>query len=63
MSKDRPQIECERHHTTICVSDLRASIDFYTEKLGFSLAFTWGSLSATESPAPTPGASSATSRS
>lgn len=38
----RPQVDCERHHTTLYVSDIPAAIDFYTNKLGFSLGFTWG---------------------
>lgn len=37
-----PKIECEQHHTGILVSDLEAAIDFYTNKLGFWLAFKWG---------------------
>jgi catechol 2,3-dioxygenase-like lactoylglutathione lyase family enzyme len=39
---DPPQIECERHHTTLYVSDVLAAVDFYTNKLGFRLGFTWG---------------------
>lgn len=38
----RPQVECERHHTTLYVSDVLAAVDFYTSKLGFSPGFTWG---------------------
>lgn len=37
-----PGITCEQHHTGILVSDLDAAIDFYTNKLGFWLAFKWG---------------------
>jgi catechol 2,3-dioxygenase-like lactoylglutathione lyase family enzyme len=37
-----PKIECEQHHTGLIVSDLDAAIDFYTQKLGFALAFKWG---------------------
>lgn len=37
-----PQIDCDRHHTTLYVSDVLAAVDFYTGKLGFSLGFTWG---------------------
>lgn len=37
-----PQIECERHHTTLYVGDILAAVDFYTSRLGFSLGFTWG---------------------
>ena len=38
----KPQIECERHHTTLYVKDALAAVDFYTDRLGFSLGFTWG---------------------
>ncbi|MGH7492107.1 MAG: VOC family protein [bacterium] len=37
-----PQVDCERHHTTLYVSDVLAAVDFYTNKLGFSLGFKWG---------------------
>ncbi|MDQ5846082.1 MAG: VOC family protein [Acidobacteriota bacterium] len=37
-----PQVECEQHHASLSVSDVRAAVDFYTSKLGFWLAFTWG---------------------
>lgn len=37
-----PQIECERHHTTLYVRDIPAALDFYTNKLGFTQGFTWG---------------------
>jgi len=37
-----PQIECERFHPTLSVSNVPAAVDFYTKKLGFSLAFFWG---------------------
>src|SRR6187551_3348135 len=37
-----PHIDCERHPTTLFVSDVPAAVDFYTNKLGFSLGFTWG---------------------
>jgi len=37
-----PQIDCEQLHPTLAVADLAASIDFYTTKLGFTLAFKWG---------------------
>lgn len=37
-----PQVECERHHTTLYVKDVLAAVDFYTSKLGFRLGFTWG---------------------
>jgi catechol 2,3-dioxygenase-like lactoylglutathione lyase family enzyme len=37
-----PQIDCERHHTTLPVSDIRAAVEFYTKQLGFSEGFLWG---------------------
>ncbi|HEV7591344.1 MAG TPA: VOC family protein [Longimicrobium sp.] len=37
-----PQVDCERHHTTLQVSDIHAAVDFYTTRLGFTLGFTWG---------------------
>jgi catechol 2,3-dioxygenase-like lactoylglutathione lyase family enzyme len=37
-----PFIECEQIHAGLAIRDLAASIDFYTEKLGFKLAFPWG---------------------
>lgn len=37
-----PKIECEQHHAALAVSDILAAVDFYTNKLGFRLGFTWG---------------------
>jgi uncharacterized glyoxalase superfamily protein PhnB len=37
-----PQVECERYHADLPVGDVLAAVDFYTKKLGFTLAFTWG---------------------
>ncbi|MFN2420037.1 MAG: VOC family protein [Gemmatimonadota bacterium] len=37
-----PQVDCEQHHPGLAVNDVVAAADFYTKKLGFSLAFTWG---------------------
>lgn len=37
-----PIIECEDAHAGLAVSDINAAVDFYTKKLGFTLAFTWG---------------------
>jgi catechol 2,3-dioxygenase-like lactoylglutathione lyase family enzyme len=37
-----PRVDCERHHTSLYVSDVLAAVDFYTNKLGFSLGFKWG---------------------
>jgi catechol 2,3-dioxygenase-like lactoylglutathione lyase family enzyme len=38
----RPHIDCEQHHATLSVSDVAVAADFYTKKLGFTLAFTEG---------------------
>lgn len=38
----RPQIECEQQQVSVFVPDLDAAIAFYTEQLGFTLAFKWG---------------------
>ncbi len=38
-SPDVPDIDCEKHHTVLVVSDVRAAVDFYTSKLGFKVAF------------------------
>jgi catechol 2,3-dioxygenase-like lactoylglutathione lyase family enzyme len=32
-------IECELHHTTLAVSDVRDAVDYYTKRLGFQVAF------------------------
>jgi catechol 2,3-dioxygenase-like lactoylglutathione lyase family enzyme len=37
-----PDIDCEQHHATLSVPDVVAAADFYTKKLGFTLAFTVG---------------------
>ena len=37
-----PEVECEQQHAALCVSDVPAAVDFYTNKLGFRLGFTWG---------------------
>jgi len=36
-----PKIECERLHPALRVPDVRQAVEFYTNKLGFSLGFTW----------------------
>ena len=36
-----PKIECERVHPGLRVPDVLAAVEFYTERLGFSLGFTW----------------------
>jgi catechol 2,3-dioxygenase-like lactoylglutathione lyase family enzyme len=37
-----PFIECDQVHACLAVSDIAATVDFYTKKLGFTLGFTWG---------------------
>jgi catechol 2,3-dioxygenase-like lactoylglutathione lyase family enzyme len=37
-----PDIECDTQHPILTVTDVLAAADFYTRKLGFTLAFTWG---------------------
>ena len=37
-----PIVECDQLHPGLAVSDLQAAIDFYINKLGFALGFTWG---------------------
>lgn len=37
-----PQVDCEQLHPVLTVSDILTAVDFYTKKLGFKLAFTWG---------------------
>ena len=37
-----PDIECEQQHAALPVTDVLAAVAFYTQKLGFTLAFTWG---------------------
>lgn len=37
-----PNVDCEQHHPTLSVADVRAATEFYTRKLGFTLGFTWG---------------------
>jgi len=41
-TSDTPQVECDQVHPSLSVDDVVAAADFYTEKLGFNLAFTWG---------------------
>jgi uncharacterized glyoxalase superfamily protein PhnB len=37
-----PQIHCDQFHPQLSVADVRAAVDFYTAKLGFSLDFCVG---------------------
>jgi len=38
----RPKVDCHVHHAGLPVPDVQLAVDFYTEKLGFTLGFTWG---------------------
>jgi catechol 2,3-dioxygenase-like lactoylglutathione lyase family enzyme len=35
------KIECERVHPTLMVSSVQEAVEFYTNKLGFTVGFTW----------------------
>jgi catechol 2,3-dioxygenase-like lactoylglutathione lyase family enzyme len=35
-------VECKQHHPSLFVTDIAAAVAYYTDKLGFSLNFTWG---------------------
>jgi catechol 2,3-dioxygenase-like lactoylglutathione lyase family enzyme len=37
-----PNVDVEQHHASLAVRDIPAAVDFYMNKLGFRLAFTWG---------------------
>jgi catechol 2,3-dioxygenase-like lactoylglutathione lyase family enzyme len=37
-----PKVDCDRQHPNLTVADIAAAVAFYTEKLGFTLSFTWG---------------------
>ncbi|WP_143306601.1 VOC family protein [Chitinophaga vietnamensis] len=37
-----PRIECNKLFPTLLVEDIMTAVDFYTNKLGFKLRFTWG---------------------
>ncbi|MEW5915043.1 MAG: VOC family protein [Gemmatimonadota bacterium] len=37
-----PQVDCETQHPCLSVVDVRAAVEFYTERLGFNPGFTWG---------------------
>ena|SRR5579872_561001 len=38
----RPVIECDQLHAGLAVRDIAAAVEFYTKKLGFEHAFSWG---------------------
>jgi catechol 2,3-dioxygenase-like lactoylglutathione lyase family enzyme len=42
MTGAAPPIECDQLHPGLAVTDIPAAVDFYTNRLGFRLAFTWG---------------------
>lgn len=37
-----PIVHCEQFHPGLPVGDIHAAVDFYTNKLGFTLGFLWG---------------------
>jgi catechol 2,3-dioxygenase-like lactoylglutathione lyase family enzyme len=37
-----PFVECEQVHAGLAVTDIGAAVEFYTKRLGFAAAFTWG---------------------
>lgn len=37
-----PFVECEQLHPGLAVDDIATAVEFYTKKLGFVAAFTWG---------------------
>lgn len=37
-----PDIDCDRLHPLLLVSNIPEAVDFYTNKLGFAHGFTWG---------------------
>lgn len=41
-SAETPAIQCDQLHPLLAVKNLAAALDFYTNKLGFTLGFTWG---------------------
>ena len=41
-SSARPVIECDQIHAGLDVSDIPTAVEFYSKKLGFTTAFTWG---------------------
>jgi catechol 2,3-dioxygenase-like lactoylglutathione lyase family enzyme len=38
----RPDVECDQQHPSLMVPDVLAASAFYSDKLGFNVAFTWG---------------------
>jgi uncharacterized glyoxalase superfamily protein PhnB len=41
MTQPFPTVDCERLHPILPVGDVRAAVEFYTTKLGFTIGFTW----------------------
>ena len=37
-----PDVECDQQHASLRVESIPDAVDFYTKRLGFRLAFTWG---------------------
>jgi catechol 2,3-dioxygenase-like lactoylglutathione lyase family enzyme len=39
---EKPHVDCDQIHPSLAVNDIVEAAEFYTTKLGFNLAFTWG---------------------
>jgi uncharacterized glyoxalase superfamily protein PhnB len=37
-----PKVDCEQQHPSLAVRDVPAAAEFYAQKLGFFVSFTWG---------------------
>src|SRR5215470_13858620 len=42
MAVTPPFVECDQLHPNLAVDDISSAVEFYTKKLGFVGAFTWG---------------------
>jgi len=41
MTMPFPTVDCERLHPSLPVTDVPATVEFYTTRLGFTLGFRW----------------------
>lgn len=39
---EAPRVECRQYHAGLQVPDIQEAVRYYVEKVGFTLAFTWG---------------------
>lgn len=42
MATPRPDIDCQQQHACLTVANLLDAVEFYSTRLGFTTAFTWG---------------------